>query len=93
MQTARTGYIMLPRPLIGALSAFFVELDLGRGRGSRRMVVKAIAAYLVSELRKLIGDFVESGISVVNDILAHVSPFAEEGYAHCVSTEKQFARP
>ena len=56
------------------------------------MVVEAIAAYLVTELRKLIGDFVESGISVVNDILAHVSPFAEEGYAHCVSTEKQFAR-
>lgn len=48
------------------------------------MVVKAIAAYLVTELRKLIRDFVESGISVVNDILAHISPFAEEGYAHCV---------
>ena len=90
MQTARAGYIMLPRPLVGVLSAF---VEPAFGRGSRRMVVKAIAAYLVTELRKLIGDFVESGISVVNDILAHVSPFAEEGYAHCVSTEKQFARP
>ena len=90
MQTARAGYVMLPRTLVGALSAF---VALTFDRGSRRMVVEAIAAYLVTELRKLIGDFVESGISVVNDILAHVSPFAEEGYAHCVSTEKQFARP
>ena len=71
----------------------FVELDFGRGRGSRRMVVEAITTHLVTELCELIRDFVESGISVVNDILAHVSPFAEEGYAHCVSTEKQFARP
>ena len=91
MQTARAGYVMLPRPSVGAWSAFFVELVLGRGSG--RMVVEAITAYLVTELCELIRDFVESGISVVNDILAHVSAFAEEGYAHCVSTEKQFARP